>query len=773
MAFITVAGENKIAYQQGHDLLFNVTHFVLANIPGLGAEPADRIEAMPSAGNIVDTRAVSRHGYVNANQVVYSLTLDSSIGDYTFNWVGLKDADGVLVAAAHLADPIVKTKTAGGIEGNNLVRNFLLQYSGLAATTAVSTPAETWQIDFTTRLLQIDERERLSNFDIYGQGSFFDNGFKVTFASGTNFTVAAGLGYVGGVRCEKGSNSTISAAGYPKYVYVDASLQGDLTGVSEVIAFTVTASELTDYTDGNGFDHYVTKIAQILATNNIIDLRGHARGSIVLTGDATGSASFDGNRNLSLNVTVVDDSHNHVIGNVDGLLAALEGKEPTIGFTPIQQGGGTGQSNNKLYIGWSAGEELLLQVNTTNFGATWPINISKNAATASKLLTARTISLTGDATGSVSFDGSGNVSMTVTVVDDSHAHVIGNIDGLLAALEGKEPTIGFTPIQQGGGTGQSNNKLYIGWSAGEELLLQVNTTNFGATWPINISKNAATASKLLTARTISLTGDATGSVSFDGSGNVSMTVTVVDDSHAHVIGNIDGLLAALEGKEPTIGFTPIQQGGGTGQNNNKLYIGWSAGEELLLQVNTTNFGATWPINISKNAATASKLQTARTISLTGEASGSVSFDGSGNVSITTTVQQASETVAGKAEIATQAETDAGTDNARFITALKLKNGFAASFVQNGYLKLPSWLGGFMIQWGLANVASEAFATVSFNSAFTSSVFGVIATLKATGPDGGATSSAKTSVINASSFYLVNDQYNSSNAISSYWIAFGI
>ena len=53
------------------------------------------------------------------------------------------------------------------------------------------------------------------------------------------------------------------------------------------------------------------------------------------------------------------------------------------------------------------------------------------------------------------------------------------------------------------------------------------------------------ADKLAAARTISLSGDAAGSASFDGSGNVSIATTVADDSHNHVIGNVDGLQSAL------------------------------------------------------------------------------------------------------------------------------------------------------------------------------------------------------------------------------------
>ncbi len=63
-----------------------------------------------------------------------------------------------------------------------------------------------------------------------------------------------------------------------------------------------------------------------------------------------------------------------------------------------------------------------------------------------------------------------------------------------------------------------------------------------------VSGNAGTATKLATARTISLTGDVSGSTSFDGSGNVSITATVADDSHNHTIANVDNLQTTLDGK---------------------------------------------------------------------------------------------------------------------------------------------------------------------------------------------------------------------------------
>lgn len=68
---------------------------------------------------------------------------------------------------------------------------------------------------------------------------------------------------------------------------------------------------------------------------------------------------------------------------------------------------------------------------------------------------------------------------------------------------------------------------------------------------------ASTADKLTVARAIALSGDVTGSANFDGSANVTITAAVVDDSHNHIISNVDGLQSALDGKQESLGFTPL------------------------------------------------------------------------------------------------------------------------------------------------------------------------------------------------------------------------
>jgi hypothetical protein len=54
---------------------------------------------------------------------------------------------------------------------------------------------------------------------------------------------------------------------------------------------------------------------------------------------------------------------------------------------------------------------------------------------------------------------------------------------------------------------------------------------------------------------ITLTGDVTGSGTMTNLGNVSITATVADDSHNHIISNVDGLQTALDNKLNSSSYT--------------------------------------------------------------------------------------------------------------------------------------------------------------------------------------------------------------------------
>lgn len=67
--------------------------------------------------------------------------------------------------------------------------------------------------------------------------------------------------------------------------------------------------------------------------------------------------------------------------------------------------------------------------------------------------------------------------------------------------------------------------------------------------------NATTASKLATAHTITLAGDLSGAAKFDGSGDITISAAVLDDSHNHTIANVDNLQTNLDGKLSLTGGT--------------------------------------------------------------------------------------------------------------------------------------------------------------------------------------------------------------------------
>jgi hypothetical protein len=124
------------------------------------------------------------------------------------------------------------------------------------------------------------------------------------------------------------------------------------------------------------------------------------------------------------------------------------------------------------------------------------------ASTASTLATARNIAVTGAVTGNANFDGSGNISITTTATSD--------------------PTVTLTGAVTGSGT----------------------MTNLG---------NVSIATTATADPTLTLSGDASGSATFTNLGNATLSVTVADDSHNHVISNVDGLQTALDGKLSTSG----------------------------------------------------------------------------------------------------------------------------------------------------------------------------------------------------------------------------
>ncbi|EHD7149454.1 phage tail protein [Salmonella enterica] len=271
-AVITKAFTEWKAQQAINNQPVTLDEFIFAYIPGLDADkPIDNTETMPAADKIVDRLPVSKTGVVNENSVVYSVTLGADVGDYNFNWIGLANkATGTLAMIIH-APTQRKIKNANGQQGNVLVRSMLMEYSGAREATEITTPAETWQIDFTARLSAMDERQRRENIDLYGAAAFFDSGYLVA-KSGNQFFVTKGVGYVAGLRTELPADLNINASAKPTKVWLDVSWTGTLTSEWAVQSKIIVAADLADYVLG-GVQHYVFAVASIDAAGNITDLR--------------------------------------------------------------------------------------------------------------------------------------------------------------------------------------------------------------------------------------------------------------------------------------------------------------------------------------------------------------------------------------------------------------------------------------------------------------------------------------------------------------------
>ncbi|HHD9887931.1 TPA: phage tail protein, partial [Yersinia enterocolitica] len=252
---ITRAFEHWQAGQVLNNLPARPDTIIFAHIPGL--DPTAEInpdEGIPADGQIVHRDAVAQYGMINDSAVAYSVVLDTRIGDFTFNWIGLVDAASNTLCMIVHTPAQQKIATANGVQGNNITRTFLMEFAGAAEASQITVSAQAWQIDFSARLRGIDEVCRLANLDYYGHAAFFGDGFSVS-KDGDKYRVKAGLAYIGGIRALLADDVLLEAAA-GNVVYADVSYQGSvLSEFAPIIHLGVknSAGDFGDYTDANGF----------------------------------------------------------------------------------------------------------------------------------------------------------------------------------------------------------------------------------------------------------------------------------------------------------------------------------------------------------------------------------------------------------------------------------------------------------------------------------------------------------------------------------------
>ena len=263
--------------------------------------------------------------------------------------------------------------------------------------------------------------------DIYvGPGSLYVNGQQVVSDNSGTITVSA----------DANQNVSVQTSGSGD-IELDATGTGNLQIKSPM---QIQASNAISSSDGNAIEF-----------SNSIDVDAIESRStdtnLVLTGNGSGNVTVNdslavtGDLTVSGTTTTVNSETISLADNIISLNSNFTSGSPTedTGIS-VTRGGSASktlvwdETNDK----WTVGSETFVAATFEgNLTGNVTGTTSGNAGSATILETARTISLGGDLSGSASFNGSADISISATIADDSHNHTIANVDGLQTALDTK------------------------------------------------------------------------------------------------------------------------------------------------------------------------------------------------------------------------------------------------------------------------------------------------------------------------------------------------
>jgi len=213
-------------------------------------------------------------------------------------------------------------------------------------------------------------------------------------ATGSQSVISGGV-----LNVAEGSQSSISGGsgnvGQGLNTHIGGGTGNTVTGNTSVIC-------------GGNANNIASVGSGILGGNNNT-LTSTAQNSFIIGSNITANiANFTYVNNLSAQDTIVAKK----ITFADGTNITSGGNNASIGFAPVQQGGGSGQQTNKIYIGWGNTGKLFLTVeNQQDYRNLWPIDIS---GTANNALSATTAAIALSAPGYIQTVG-GTVTGNLTV----------------------------------------------------------------------------------------------------------------------------------------------------------------------------------------------------------------------------------------------------------------------------------------------------------------------------------------------------------------------
>ena len=519
-------------------------------------------------------------------------------GEYTiYNKVGTPGSSGAY------------TEVALQFDATNPLYYYCANHSNMGASVIVGTPASTTFVPEGTNQYHTTERVQ----DVVGGmvSSNTESGISVTYddSDGTlDFNV---------------NDPTIS-------------LTGDVTGSATMtdlgntsISTTIAANSVALGTDTTG--NYIQSIS---GTTNEITVSGSGSESadvtislpddvtigddLTVTGDVSATnLTLSGNLTVQGSTTTVSSSTLQV---TDG--AVKVSKDNAANATDFGLYGQYVENSTTKYAGllWDASEsskfrlfhgnqsEPTTTVDTSGTGhaqGTLIADLEGNANTASQLMNARTISLTGDVTGSTSFDGSGNVSISSTIAANSVAlgtDTTGNYLVEISAGEGID--VSHTPSE--GSTATISVEDATETNKG---IATFDGTDFTVSSG-DVTINAERVQDIVGAMFSGNTETGVGATYQDSDGTIDLVVSTTASTITDLTESVEDIVGAMVTSNTESGITvAYDDSDGT----------------LDFTVGTLNQDTTG------NAATATALETARTIH-------GVSFDGSANIDLSEVIQ---------------------------------------------------------------------------------------------------------------------------------------
>lgn len=173
------------------------------------------------------------------------------------------------------------------------------------------------------------------------------------------------------IRDEITKTNITNALGYEPYTpdEVDNKVtELDTNKVDKIAGKGLSANDFTD--------DYKTTLDNI-SDGTVTGIKGNAE-STYRTGDVNITPANIGLGNVG-DFKAVSTAASQGLTNTEKSNARTNiGAQTSLGFTPVQQGGGSGQSSNKIYLGWT-GTQLKIQVDNVDMGAIPTTGTGNNA----------------------------------------------------------------------------------------------------------------------------------------------------------------------------------------------------------------------------------------------------------------------------------------------------------------------------------------------------------------------------------------------------------